>query len=167
MPSQWRLKGGTELMQMLDRIPQRMTRSIGRGALRAGARVVAEEAKERVGSAAIAKQIRVSTRGDGTIVSAKVVVREEKNTIGYVAWFLEYGVTPHWIRPVKKGGLELGPDVVRLVVHHPGFGERPFLRPAMDAKAAEAINAIGAYIGTRLTWDGLAGPEIGVEEDEE
>jgi hypothetical protein len=167
MSSQWRLKGGPELMALLDRIPERLGRNIVRGGLRAAAKVVADEAKLRVGANSIAKQIKLSSGVKGTVVSAKVVVREQKHTKGYAAYFLEYGVEPHWIRTKRKGGLSLGPDQVRSIVEHPGFGQRPFLRPALDAKAVEAIDALGEYVKSRLTWEGLRGPEIAVEEDEE
>jgi hypothetical protein len=167
MPSEFRLKGGAELMEMLDRIPDRLGRNIVRGALRAGAKVVADEAKIRVGSARIAKQIKVGSRASGTVISSKVSVREAKGTLGFVAWFLEYGVAPHWIRPKRKGGLELAENVVRGEVHHPGFGAKPFLRPALDARAAEAINVMGEYIGARLNWDALRAPALAVEDDEE
>jgi hypothetical protein len=50
---------------------------------------------------------------------------------------------------------------------HPGFAATPFLRPALDAKADEAINVMGAYIRQRLTLGNLRAPTLAVAEVEE
>ncbi len=48
--------------------------------------------------------------------------------------YLEYGVRPHIIKPVHKKALHFkidGEDVFAKTVHHPGFNERPYMRPAL------------------------------------
>jgi hypothetical protein len=52
-------------------------------------------------------------------------------------------------------------------VQHPGFQPKPFLRPALDAKAAEATVAAGNYIKYRLaTKNGLDTSDVSVEVEQ-
>jgi HK97 gp10 family phage protein len=166
--SQFRIKGGAELLDLLDRIPKRLASNVVRGGIRAAAAVVRDDARDRVrgkGTGRLAKAIKVSSpRKDGTIVSVKVQV---KGTDAYVGYFLEHGVAPHEIETKRKMALTIGPDLLRGRVHHPGFPAMPFMRPALDTKAVEAVNAMGAYIAGRLSWDALRAPEIQVVEGDE
>jgi hypothetical protein len=90
-----------------------------------------------------------------------------KGKHAFVGNFLEYGVKPHEIEPKRKGGLKLAEDVVRGAVHHPGFGEMPFMRPALDTKGAEAVAEMGSYVRSRLSWGQLQAPQVGPEVDED
>jgi len=52
-------------------------------------------------------------------------------------------------------------------VWHPGMTPKPFLRPAFDAKAQEAVIAVGEQIRARLESGGLDVADILIEGDEE
>lgn len=63
--------------------------------------------------------------------------------------FFETGTTGHPIDPAGGGGLAfMGRDgaIVRIHVDHPGFNARPFLRPAIDAKGDQAVEATAAAL---------------------
>jgi HK97 gp10 family phage protein len=65
------------------------------------------------------------------------------------AWFLRFfetGVTRHEIKAKKKASMAFEGSaglVVTKSVNHPGMPARPFLRPAFDAKSAEATQVVG------------------------
>ncbi len=185
-----KLNGGPELLALLDQIPAKIGRNAVRGGVRAAAKVVQGEARLRVRrrSGALARSLKLSTRTDGTVISAKV---KAKGKHSFLATFIEYGVAPHWItvddaltptrntrrgvkkvgigtvnKMVKRGSLVIGGKFVGASVHHPGHAAFPFLRPALDVKAAEAINAMGEYVRSRLSWGALQAPALAVEPDE-
>lgn len=166
MPSTFRTRGGPEILDLLGQLPTRWAKKVVRGGARAMARVVRDDAKVRVKrkSGKLARAIKSSDRIDGTLVIARIRV---KGPHAYVGVFLEQGVLPHEIGAKKKGALSLGPDLVRGRVHHPGFGAMPFMRPALDTKAQEAINAMGEHIRSRLTWDELKAPSFGIADEQE
>ncbi len=186
-----KLKGGPELLALLDQLPTKVGRAAVRGGVRAAAKVVQQEARANVRrrSGALARSLKLSTRTDGHIVSAKVTA---KGRHSFLAPFIEYGVRPHLItvsdedrptaktrrgdrkasiklvnRMVRSGSLVINGSFVGPYVHHPGHAAFPFLRPALDTKAAEAINVMGEYIRSRLTWGALQAPAVAVEPDEE
>ena len=76
----FRLKGGPELLQLLDQLPKNLERNVIRGGLRAGAKVIQQQAKAnapvRTGqlkkAIGIAKQksMRVTARAMSTVRSA-------------------------------------------------------------------------------------------------
>lgn len=112
-------------------------------------------------------------RQDG---SYSITVSAKGNGHAFIAYFIEYGVGPHLISARGQGGvtvggqlmparratkmafrdgltsdvasrsLRIGDQFVGPVVHHPGFGPRPFLRPALESKAQEAVQAFRARI---------------------
>jgi HK97 gp10 family phage protein len=186
-----RLKGGPELLALLDQLPKKIGNNAVRGGARAGAVVVRGEARNRIRrrSGQAAKTLKVSSRIEGDIVTAKVTMKGKHSFVGP---FLEYGVAPHLIsvsdvdrpthqtrrgerkasiklmnRMVKRGSLVIGGKFVGPYVQHPGHGAHPFMRPALDAKASEAIEKMGEYIRSRLSWRQLQAPSISVEPDEE
>lgn len=110
---------------------------------------------------------------DGTF---SITVSARGNRHAFVAYFIEYGVRPHLItargaKGVELGGktvsartankamrgegiasdvadrsLKIGDRFVGPVVSHPGFAARPFLRPALENRAQEAIEAFRVKI---------------------
>ncbi len=191
-----RLKGGPELLALLDLVPKRIGNNAVRGGARAGAVVIRNDAKSRVRrkSGQTAKSLKVSSRIDGQVVSAKVSMKGKHSFLGP---FLEFGVRPHWItvpgaeidaamsnrRPskrqpskktkmrylnnqVREGSLVINGKFVGPYVFHPGHAAFPFMRPALDTKATEAINTMGEYIKSRLSWGTLQAPAVTVQEDE-
>lgn len=181
-----KIKGGPELHAFLQQLPVRMERNVMRGALRAGARVIQQQAKANVPakSGKLRRAIKVDTvTGDG-LVKARVKLRGPHSFVGV---FIEYGVRAHVIAPgdakvgarslnkkqrasqtdIKRanGLLKIGDHWIRGAVLHPGIAATPFLRPAMDTRAGDAVNAVGEYIAQRLTLGNITVPTIEVEED--
>lgn len=191
----FKINGGKELIDLLDQVPRKFARNVVRGGARAAAVVVRDEAKRNVRrrSGKLARSLKVSVRIQGTLVTAKVA---SKGDASYRAPWIEYGVKAHWIvvageeldivrsrlkggqrgstktrvrnlnKMVDAGSLVIGGNFVGPYVRHPGSRAYPFLRPALDTKAAEAINTMGTYMAERLSWGSLQAPAISVEGDE-
>lgn len=171
------LKGGRGLDAFLAAFPKNLqTNAIGNG-LRAAAKPVLEEARLRAPKASgkMAKSIRASqvrTNADGTM-SIRIRLANPKepggNTHAFLGLLFEYGVAPHLIAStgskegrvavrkakagkgtVENGVMKIGDDFISGIISHPGFAAQPFMRPALDAKAGEAVDAfrtrIVAYI---------------------
>lgn len=177
-----RVRGRAEVKNFMARIPVDLEGKVLRGAARAAAKVVAEEAKERTQSDEIRGAIKVSTsRPDGGRVIAKVQV---KGRGAYLAPWEEYGTAPHLISvdASQSGGMSVGrinrlakdPDsnhsliiggnFVGATVLHPGARPNPFLRPALDIKEGEAIAAAQNYIRSRIKRSGIVGEPEGDAE---
>lgn len=179
------VKGKTEVRDFFAQIPAALETKILRGAARAAARVVADEAKVRSISSEVTDSIKISTRQeqDGRVI-AKV---QTKGQGAYLAPWLEYGTSPHFISAGDSGlstskltqkanregaysetatrSLKIGNTYVSGAVAHPGARPHPFMRPALDLKAGEAIAEAQAYINTRLAREGIGG--AGVPEGDE
>lgn len=182
-----KLTGGPELQQFLNTLPAKIERNIMRSALRAGANVIKSAAQEEApkDDGFLRESIRVSTRVRRGEVSAKVAAR------AYYAHMIEFGVAPHWIsvnekarptrktrrgpravsvrtlnRMAKRGSLVIGENFVGESVHHPGFTEKPFMRPAIDKNQDAVIRAVGEQIRKRLTKEGINAPDS-LEVDDE
>ncbi len=184
-----RLKGGPELLRLLDELPKNLERNVIRGGLRAGAKVIQQHAKANVPvrTGQLKRTIGIGTRAEGAKLSSYIKLRGKGSYLGV---FVEYGVAPHLIsvsnaympvretrhgpRPVsigkmnkmlRRGNLKIGENFVGPVVMHPGHAAKPFLRPALDQKAEEAVNAMGAYIAHRVQIGDLRAPALEVDEE--
>lgn len=154
---------------MLQALPIKIERNIMRGAMRAGANVILEQAKANVPTAepsdrnreryggyagALRDSLRVTGRSRKGRVMARVVAGGKKTRGGaavYYAHWVEYGTKPH-----SNGRRGM----------HPGARPHPFLRPAADAKQADAVVAVGKYVYRRLEQrGGWALEDIVVEEE--
>jgi HK97 gp10 family phage protein len=62
-------------------------------------------------------------------------------------------------RMVAKGSLIIGRHFVGPVVQHPGANPQPFMRPAVDRKKREAVDATAAYLRRRIEKERLKGPD--------
>lgn len=185
-----RFKGGKELQDMLNTLPAKLERNIMRSALRAGAAVIRDAAREKIDddTGELAKSVRVSTRAKRGEVSATVKAGNKK---AFYAHMVEFGTAPHLVevrdedrptrktrkgeksvsigtmnRMIKRGSLQIGENFVGPAVMHPGAKPKPFMRPAIDEKQSEAIRAVGEQIRKRLTKEGLNAPG-GLEVDDE
>lgn len=147
MAEEIEVQGLRELHQALQQLPVRMEKNILRGAIRAGARVIYEEARRRAPvlkdadprriMGALAKSVRImspnlrnGTIKGGVMAGGKATVGRGANKVQANAWyahFVEYGT-----------------------VNMPA---QPFLRPAVDSRAQTAIEATGQYIRDRLDTD--------------
>jgi hypothetical protein len=162
--------GRSEVKAYMASLPAQIEKKLLRGAARAAAEVVADEARDRVISPEVRKAIKTRTSAEEGRVIAKVQVQMG----GYnLPLWLEYGTDPHFIsvddsqrqgmsvRKVndahKAGSLVINGQFVGATVLHPGARPHPFLRPALDTKEAEAIAAAQNYINARVSPAGITG----------
>lgn len=149
--------GGTqEVVDFLEALPGKIQRNVQRTALRAGAKVMLEEVKQRipVASGELARSARISTAAKGATASASVKVG---NATAWYAHLVEFGTRPHVIRAAPGSALNVNGTVTKSV-QHPGTQGRPFMRPAADAGFARAVAAYRDKLRQRLTRQGLNNP---------
>lgn len=182
------VKGLKELDAFLSALPKKLETGAYRAGLTAAARVIANEAKlrapKKTGKLAQAIGLSSSRKNqDGTFsISVRVRGPEEKggNTHAFLGILHEYGVAPHLIASTGKGEgrvslrtgeattgvLKIGDDFVSGVISHPGHAAHPFMRPALDAKWRDAVEAfrvrIVSYIEGKTGFN--AGAAVGLDE---
>ncbi|WP_404711488.1 HK97 gp10 family phage protein [Sphingomonas sp. MMS24-J13] len=155
-------RGRAEVSQFLKDAPSSIRRILI-GAGRAGAKVIADEAKQRVTSDEVRGSIKTTVKEEKGRIVAKV---QTKGKGAYIAPWLEHGTAPHFIsvaadqrrglsigkvnERVKEGSLVIGGKFVGETVHHPGARPHPFLRPALDMKEQEAVQAAQNYINSKV-----------------
>lgn len=146
------ITGLDELLKTLEQLPVNVERKIMRGALRAGQKVVLEQAKATIHNVSghLADSLRISTRKlrNGQ-VSARVIAGSKA---AFYAHMVEFGTAKHLIKPKNRKSMVIA-GMMREVVHHPGAKKKAFMRPAADAAAQEssaALIALKAYIAQRL-----------------
>jgi HK97 gp10 family phage protein len=160
------VKGLAELQKLLNTLPAKMEANVLRGALRSGAKVVMEQAKQNapIESGTMKDGLKISTSNRRGVVSASVKARGPH---GFLAHFHEYGTQPHTISGKKGGMLNINGTLIPSV-EHPGIKPRPFMRPALDARAQDALVETGEYIKKRLAKKhGLDTEDILIESDDE
>lgn len=155
------IKGLAELQAALLQLSAKLEQNVMRGALRAGAKVIMEEAQRTAAfvdrSGALRDSMRVTTGAKNGRVSGFVKVGPGKKKRGkgkangkggsaFYARFVEFGTAAHVIRARSGSMLAVGFSLV----NHPGARKHPFLRPAIDTKATAAAVAAGEYIRQRL-----------------
>lgn len=150
--------GGKALAKALSELPLKIERNIMRSALRAGASVIAAEARRNVptDTQELKRSIRTSSNSKRGMVEANAVVGNRKSKKGWYATFVEFGTAPHLIRagknkPVLSFRDRNGVWHRVLEVNHTGAQAKPFMRPAFDTKGEEAIKAVADRIRERLT----------------
>ncbi len=170
------VKGKSAVKAYIAAVPGQLQDRVLRGAARAAANVVADEAKARTQSHEVAGAIKVATRREEGRVIASVQV---KGPGAYLAPWEEYGTAPHFISvddsqrgglsvrkindQAKTGSLVIGGQFVGKTVYHPGAQPHPFLRPALDTKESEAMAAARGYIAARVGPAGITGTDEGDE----
>jgi HK97 gp10 family phage protein len=159
------ISGGRELDQLLQTLPAKIERNIMRAALRAGAATILPEVKQRipVATGALRDSARITTKFKKGQVSASVKVG---NFVAWYAHLVEFGTQPHTITAAPGSALNVNGTVTKSV-EHPGVTGRPFMRPAADAKFAEAIQAVERKVRERLTKQGLDVPAPAPVDPEE
>lgn len=164
------VRGSADVRRFIAQLPAELERKVLRGAGRAAAKIIAAEAKERSVSSEVVAAIKTKVTSSEGKVMARVQVRGPG---AYIAPWLEYGTSPHFIsvddsqrggrsvkrinKETKEGSLVIGDAFVGSTVFHPGARPHPFLRPALDVKAGEAIAAAQSYINARISRAGIAG----------
>ena len=153
------IKGLEGLQKVLDQLPARIEANVVRGGLRAAAKVIRDEARRLcpVGDAsalpkghqpgALRDSLRVSVSRRGGKITASIKAGG-KNRV-YYAHMVEFGTARHLIKPKNRKSLFLA-GLFKELVEHPGASKKPFMRPALDAKSQEAVEAMADYLRTRL-----------------
>lgn len=167
MSKQFPVTGLRELDAYLSALPKNMQTGAYRAGLTAAAAVVRDEARMRAPrkSGKLAKSIRSGSarrNPDGTF---SITVGPRGKEHAFLGLFHEFGVRPHYIARTGKGegrvavrkakegtgkinarAMKIGDDFVSGIISHPGFIARPFLRPALDIRADEAVQAFAQRI---------------------
>ena len=191
MATETHVKGLAELQKFMDQLAPKIEANVMRGALRAGMNVVKPVAQANVHSVSgeLAKGLKVGTRARGGTVRARL---RASGTHDYIAVMVEYGTRAHFIsvqesekpinlrasvrqgrlvrasmRTINRNVLMIGAKFVGPTVHHPGAKPRPFMRPALDGQAQNAVIAAAEYMKKRLaTKEGLDTSHVTIEGDE-
>ena len=154
MPERTTLSGTKELEAVLKQLPKEIGIKVLAKATRAGAAVVKKDADARLESSGVSK------RGGRKGKPALGIVRDRKGTASVTfllgihksRWYLifrEFGTAPHKImvkRAEVLGSAATG-RIFGTEVDHPGQRARPFMRPAIDSKADDALLAMGRVMG--------------------
>jgi len=184
------IKGLRQLGEFMQTLAPKLERNVLRGALRAGATVIRDAAKENVPVGAPSSRNKKQYGGyEGalrdSIRSGAMVQLKKGRVMAYVraggksrkakadtyyAHIVEYGAVAHRIGSKKYNNrLYIDGKWVQGPVNHPGTKGtvKPYLRPALDAEAQRALLVIGNYIKHRLaTKHGLDTKDIQVGDDE-
>jgi len=118
--------------------------------LRAGAKPVADLLRDNLaklgGSGKGAASVRVGTNSRNGVV--KAIIKAGSKEAWYLGW-VERGTKPHLIKPRRRKSLFIA-GLMREVIEHPGAKPKPFMRPALDQRRDEALQAMGTYARKRL-----------------
>ena len=158
------VKGLSELAKFLDELAPKLQKNIMRQALRAGMKPVQEDAKAHVAVASglLQKGLKISTRIKGGTITASLKATGKH---AYLARWIEFGTAAHRINPKKAKALSIGGGFAE-GVDHPGSKAHAFMRPALDARAQDAVIAVAEYIKERLsTKEGLDTSGVLIEGD--
>lgn len=153
-PDDFSVSGLREIDQALSTLPEKLQRNVMRAALRAGAKQIAQQAKQDAPrkTGKLAESVRVSSRIRYGMPEASIKAGGKvKGKNVWYAVMVEKGTVPHEIA-VKKGTMSLfiNGKPAGKSVQHPGFAARPFMRPAMNAKAKDATQRTAEFIRDKL-----------------
>ena len=134
-----KLNGADILEQLLTELPDDIAKKVGVKAIKDGAKIILEEAQNlvpegRTGKLADSLAIKKIKM---TNPAFTVYARRKGGFGGWHANLVEFGTKPHNIRNVWIGGKFFK------LVKHPGTPPRPFMRPALMGKQAEAVKTVG------------------------
>jgi HK97 gp10 family phage protein len=156
------ITGLKELQAAMQELPVRIERNIMAGAIAAGTRIILNEAKVRAPDQDIKKALsQRQKKGRKGEIIREVYIKQKKGMNLFYAKFFEFGTASYYTGkgrskgvpykiPKRPGLLKIGDDFVSGQVEHRGIKPQPFLRPALDTKANEAVRTMQAYIKIRL-----------------
>lgn len=179
MSVEYGISGLTELQQLLDSLPANIEKKLMRGALRAGVKVIMNDAKGNLAghheTGQLQDSLRISTKARRGRVTA---VLKAGNQNAYYAHMVEFGTAPHLIsaaesdmptrtnrhgtkpismktlnRMIARGSLKIGSQFVGPIIQHPGAQKIPFMRRALDRNMVDngpAFDAIKRYLAGRI-----------------
>ena len=164
------VQGLAELQQALDGLTDKLQNNVMRGALRAGQKVIMNQAKQIVPMGVPAMEsmrlygthegsLRDSLRIGARLSGGQIVATlKAGDKVAFYAHMVEGGTKAHWIRPQHGKSLFLA-GVMRTAVFHPGARKNPFMKIALDSQAQGAVERVGEYIRNRLTKQGIDIPD--------
>lgn len=179
-----KVRGRAAVKRFLTGLPAEIQNKVLRGAARAAADVVADEAKLRAPAEETREAITTRSKAEPGRITVVVTVKPGfGRSLGY---WSEYGTSPHFIsvddgqrggrgigrinQQLKDNGgdasLVIGDRFVGSTIFHPGAQAHPFLRPALDLKRSEAIAAAQSHINSRIRGGKIVGapePEGDIE----
>jgi HK97 gp10 family phage protein len=167
---EWKIDGGKQLADLMAQLPVEVETKILRNALAEGAIVIRDKARalapKKTGGL---RRAIVTSRGkprEGQVV-VKVRLRRGRGWHGALGHLMEYGVAAHqiWVHSDKVSLVINGVPIGKHVTH-PGFAPKPFMRPALDAKAGEAVQAVAGYLTHYLQWGSFTPPTVPVDLEE-
>ena len=167
MASEFNVQGLKELHAMLQQLPVRIERNIMRGAIRAGANVFRDAARQAapVDDGDLKRSIKTSS---SKVTKGKVTVNV--GTDLYYARMVEFGTASYYTGKGKSVGgpykipkrlksgkigkrtkkaLKFGSVIVNSVTH-PGIRPKAFMRPAFDNSSNAAVAKFAEYVAARL-----------------
>lgn len=136
------IHGMRELELNLQNFPEKLQRKALANSLRAAGRIVRDIARGKVPvkSGKLRRSIRVTIkRTNGRVIARIIAGRRVKPNDPYYAWFVEGGTRRHTISAKLKGSLQIGGGIWLDKVEHPGAKPTPFLGPALDEGAEQAL----------------------------
>lgn len=139
------------LVEKLRSLPPKLARSYARKALRAGGNIIRDEARARVPTRthtlrkSIAYTATTSLHGS---FKGKVYIKHGKKAKhdGYYAHMVEFGTKAHLVKARQKRVLSNGRMIFGRAVWIPAIGAHPFMRPAAETKAREAVDAMASKL---------------------
>ena len=151
------VKGLAELDRFLSALPKNMQNAAYRTALTAAAKPIKDRARQlapkRTGK--MAKAIKTGSARQNPDGTFSIFIRLEGEH-SFLGFFHEYGVQPHLInvkRPKAgeaKRSLKIEESFLSGPLQHPGHAASPFMRPALDMEADNAVRAFGDRIRAYL-----------------
>lgn len=157
------VKGLKQFHDFMQTLPVKMEQSVLRGALREAAKPVHEqvvanlEAAGSVETGKLKAAVRIRTSAKKGRITAAVRIAGKRGKVSgrnlpnsLIAYWLEFtGAAAHKIKPKPGGRLFFGGVFVR-GIDHPGFKAKPFMGPALAARANDATAAAAAYMRRTL-----------------
>lgn len=140
------LEGAEELIEMIKKIGDIAAGAAVMEAVLAGGKVLEDEITTRAPGPHIVRSPNKRSLKRGW---AEVDVGPDKEHWYYR--FFETGASPHEIEPVTAEALVLiGGNLREYVLHHPGMGANPFMRPAFDTSQDEVMKKVGEVLWEEL-----------------
>lgn len=147
------VRGERETIAALRAFPEKIQRRGLIRVLRAGGFVVRDRARTKIRpvSGRLARSLRVTVKRyrNGLMVARIIAGRRVKKDDPFYALFVERGTKPHEIRPAGRKSLFLA-GVFAEVVKHPGAKPQPYLLPALEEGADQALEAMRAELASVL-----------------
>jgi HK97 gp10 family phage protein len=155
-------EGLGKIKHILDKLPDAVAKKVVRKALTAGGQIVLDAMKEKVpvktGNLRDSLAMKVLDKSE---FAKTVLIGASKGETGKDGWYahlVEFGASPHVVKPRKKSGKKVLAENGKFfgkLVQHPGATARPFMRPAFDETADKALETIKKLLGEGVIKEAL------------